>query len=281
MEDDHVMGLRSLLTYVLGVLSRIAALTLLRVFCALVSIILLAHLVITFFGRALLPLGMELSAFLVFAAVAAGAVSRVVSRARNACEEKPLDEETTDEIAAKEPAGSAQKENAEPGHPRSLPEEPAGEPAPQWTATAPRRLRTWFGRRLSLVARMAWRLMAMAALVGLWWAGAEHGRAYYARAKIEFLRLQARIEMGDIAKTLAGDIQAGEVTVEPATFPQWLKDNVSKKGQSFNGLDPFGQPYILEEAPSGYALISAGPDGTYGTADDLKQFIPTGSNPAR
>ncbi len=130
MEDDHVMGLRSLLTYVLGVLSRIAALTLLRVFCALVSIILLAHLVITFFGRALLPLGMELSAFLVFAAVAAGAVSRVVSRARNACEEKPLDEETTDEIAAKEPAGSAQKENAEPGHPRSLPEEPAGEPAP-------------------------------------------------------------------------------------------------------------------------------------------------------
>jgi hypothetical protein len=128
---------------------------------------------------------------------------------------------------------------------------------------------------------MAWRLLAIAALVGLLWAGAEHGRSFYALVKIEILRLQTRIEMGDIAKALAGDIQSGEVATDPAVLPEWLKNNVSKRGRDFNGLDPFGQPYILENAPNGCTLRSAGQDGTYGTPDDLEQFIVTGSDPPR
>ena len=274
-----MIWLRGLLRYVLGVLSRIAGLGFLKVICAVVSAIILAHMVATFPGRTLLQLGIELSAVLVLAAVATGAVSVVLSRAQNACEQRSPEEEDLAEIAPSEPPEPARKETAHRGRPPSLQEEPADEPVPPWAAAVLGPLRTWFGRRLLIVARMAWRLLAIAALVGLVWAGAEHGRSYYTLVKIEILRLQARIEMGDIAKALAGDIQSGEVATDPATLPEWLKDNVSKKGRSFSGLDPFGQPYILENAPNGCTLRSAGPDGTYGTPDDLEQSLVTGNNP--
>ncbi len=269
---------RPLLSHLLGVVSRMAGLGFLRMVCALVSAVILARMATTFSGRTPIQIGMALSALCVFAAVATGVVSKVFSRAREALEHGPTEAETFAEDAEPQPAEPAESEGASPEHRPTLPEQPAEEITPPGTAPARSRLRTWVREWLSLLGRLVWRLTAVAVMVFLLWAGAKHGGSYYEFVKTRVLKLHAHIEMADIAKALAGEMQAGELVPDPATFPEWLQNNFSKKGLRFGGLDPFGRPYILENTPKGFLLRSAGPDGIYGTPDDLEQPIVTGSD---
>lgn len=269
---------RRQLRHLLGVLSRIAGLGLLRMVFTLASAVILAHIGTSLSGRTPIHLGIALSALCVFAAVATGAVSKAFSRAREALEQRPKEAETFAEDAEPEPPEPAESEGTSPERPPVLPEQPAEEGTPPGTAPARGRLRTWVREWLSLLGRLVWRLTAVAVMVFLLWAGAKHGKSYFALVKTRILKLHARIEMGDIAKALAGDMQAGEPVPDPSSFPEWLQNNFSKKGRRLDGLDPFGHPYFLENTLKGFTLRSAGPDGICGTPDDLEQPIVTGND---
>jgi hypothetical protein len=98
-------------------LSRIAALGVLRVLCGIVSAAMLLHVSITFFGRAPIQLGIAFAAFFIFAAAATHAVSRVLLRVQNVCELRPPEEDVLTETAKPRPPEPVQREDAIPERP--------------------------------------------------------------------------------------------------------------------------------------------------------------------
>jgi hypothetical protein len=56
--------------------------------------------------------------------------------------------------------------------------------------------------------------------------------------------------------------------VRNAELPARLEDLVPKYAKALH-LDPWGHNYVLYRGPGGVAIVSAGPDGQLGTADDI------------
>ncbi len=85
------------------------------------------------------------------------------------------------------------------------------------------------------------------------------------------------VEMQGIAEALARDfVEDKNLPIED--FGGWLKENLNKKGGKETtrdkSKDPWGNAYRLtvDQAKNGFSVLSAGPDRTWKTADDLDYF---------
>ncbi|HEU5208130.1 MAG TPA: hypothetical protein VFU06_01860 [Longimicrobiales bacterium] len=80
-------------------------------------------------------------------------------------------------------------------------------------------------------------------------------------------RAGARRELDFILRAIENERQMGRPFPNPATFHEWVGSSVDALN---DGLDPWGQPYTLEVSRQTATVVSAGPDRTRGTADDVK-----------
>ncbi|MEN9574069.1 MAG: hypothetical protein RL514_1924 [Verrucomicrobiota bacterium] len=85
------------------------------------------------------------------------------------------------------------------------------------------------------------------------------------------------VEMQGIAEALARDfVEDKNLPIED--FGGWLKENLNKKGGKETtrdkSKDPWGNDYRLtvDQAKNGFSVLSAGPDRTWKTEDDLNYF---------
>ena len=85
------------------------------------------------------------------------------------------------------------------------------------------------------------------------------------------------VEMQGIAEALARDfVEDKNLPIED--FGGWLKENLNKKGGKETtrdkSKDPWGNDYRLtvDQSKNGFSVLSAGPDRTWKTEDDLNYF---------
>lgn len=85
------------------------------------------------------------------------------------------------------------------------------------------------------------------------------------------------VEMQGIAEALARDF-VDDKNLPIENFGDWLKENLTKKGGKETtrdkSKDPWGNDYRLtvDQAKNGFSVLSAGPDRTWKTEDDLNYF---------
>jgi hypothetical protein len=68
--------------------------------------------------------------------------------------------------------------------------------------------------------------------------------------------------------------------IEVGRWPARLEDMVPGYLKELRS-DPWGHPYAQYTGPGGYAVVSAGPDGQLGTADDIYSVVPNPTPPSK
>ncbi len=95
-----------------------------------------------------------------------------------------------------------------------------------------------------------------------------------------YRRVRAESNLKKAARLLVTESTMGQRAPPPHELPAFLKRHDIVP----DGLDPWGMPYRMVEEPDSLALVSAGPDRTYGTGADVVVRLPyqgRRSSPAR
>jgi hypothetical protein len=82
--------------------------------------------------------------------------------------------------------------------------------------------------------------------------------------------IRAESELEKAARLMVGQRNQGMRLPDPARIGEYL----NRYDIATDGLDPWGTPYLMVQEPDSVALVSAGPDGRYGTDDDVAARFP-------
>jgi len=83
----------------------------------------------------------------------------------------------------------------------------------------------------------------------------------------------ASVEINNIARAIRIDYEDSH-RLPLDNFSQFLKQNMveaSGKSTRDHSRDSWGTPYRLQQTATGFAILSAGPDKVWETADDIRQ----------
>ena len=83
-------------------------------------------------------------------------------------------------------------------------------------------------------------------------------------------RYQARSELDFLVNQMKMDRDEAKPLPDARTFPQWIK---RKRPSGGDEMDPWGTPYFLVPVSYGLSVVSAGPDRTRGTEDDISKAL--------
>lgn len=100
------------------------------------------------------------------------------------------------------------------------------------------------------------------------------------RAEIQIIGLGTALDMFEFQNGYYPSVTTGlnELIVEPAGATNWHRYYEGRDGKI--PLDPWGHPYLYEypgkHRTNSYDLSSAGPDGKFGTGDDIGNWQEAG-----
>lgn len=92
-----------------------------------------------------------------------------------------------------------------------------------------------------------------------------------------YRRLDSEAEIGKVVRELVRDRNMGYGRPDPDDFVAYMQREVEGE----DGLDAWGSPYVLLPERDSVAVISAGPDRTYDTDDDITVKIRFAAPPTR
>jgi hypothetical protein len=92
-----------------------------------------------------------------------------------------------------------------------------------------------------------------------------------------YRRMRAMSELNEAARRLTVDRNQGLRAPDPSGFNAYLL----RHGVGQDGHDPWGLPYRMDTFADSLSLVSAGPDGAFGTPDDLVVRLRYSHRPAR
>jgi len=120
-------------------------------------------------------------------------------------------------------------------------------------------------------ARFLRKLIPVLLLVFLIDVNARHFRDIVGRINVWWGTARTRMEMGEIAAALDAEYASTAKYPEPEGFRDFVRHWVRPKSPRDPYYDRWHQPFRFRVEGSHYEILSCGPDGACGTADDIRR----------
>ena len=126
-------------------------------------------------------------------------------------------------------------------------------------------------KRSHFWARFLKKLIPVLLLVYLIDLNARHFRSMVDELNAWWGAARTRMEMGEMAAALDAEYASTDRYPDAESFRDFVRHWVRPKGPKDPYYDRWHQPYRYHVEGSRYELLSCGPDGACGTADDIRR----------